>query len=61
MVKGFPSKTIGNADVYFMEESKTTAFVYYNDKGFSTIILLIPDKMKEIHPSSHSDIATESE
>lgn len=42
-VKGFPSKTIGNADLYFMPEAHLTAVVYYNAKGFSTMILLLPD------------------
>lgn len=51
-VKGFPSKTMGNSDIYFMPEAHLTAIVYYNDKGLSTVILLIPDKAVPIPDES---------
>ena len=51
-INGFPSKTIGDSDIYFMPEAHLTAVVYYNNKGLSTVILLIPDKTVPIPDES---------
>jgi len=45
MFKGFPSQTVGKSDIYFMPDSHVTAIVYYNNAGFSTTVLLIPDNI----------------
>jgi len=45
MIKGFPSQTVGKADIYFMPEVNVTAVVYYNSNGFSTTVLLITDAL----------------